>query len=250
MVGTTALFLNNVDDMVNCKDINGQGDGPARHPGADDRRVAAEVAGVVPDHRPDPRLGPPVARDLPRARRAGLWFKKNVDKDLHGVFLVPGDLKSTQITTLSRLEGVPEGRRRQRRRVPRSRVATRRTSTCPYVQTLKSKGSTFARSGSNDVSMAYFRKEAQTQGVTSVKVWDCSLACYSQKFIQTAGAAGEGQYVETFFVPVRGGERSRRRSRRSSTRSAPPTPTASAPRPGSPRCSSRTSSTRSSRPTG
>ena len=38
------------------------------------------------------------------------------------------------------------------------------------MQTLKSKGSTFARSGSNDVSMAYFRKEAQTQGVTSVKV--------------------------------------------------------------------------------
>jgi len=50
--------------------------------------------------------------------------------------------------------------------------------------------------------MAYFRKEAATQGVSSVKVWDCSLACYSQKFIQTAGSAGEGQYIETFFVPL------------------------------------------------
>ena len=49
--------------------------------------------------------------------------------------------------------------------------------------------------------MAYMRKEAQTQGVTSVKAWDCTIACYTPRFLQLAGNAAEGQYVETAFVP-------------------------------------------------
>ena len=72
IVGTTALFLNNVDDMVSCKDIR-----PDRRPGlpdipaAHDRPVAAEVARVVPDRRPDVvTTTNPSARDLPRAGRS------------------------------------------------------------------------------------------------------------------------------------------------------------------------------------
>ena len=49
MVGTTALFLNNVDDMMACKDQAGAGDGPARRPRA--------------RHRPDPRPGDDVVPD-------------------------------------------------------------------------------------------------------------------------------------------------------------------------------------------
>ena len=45
------------------------------------------------------------------------------------------------------------------------------------------------------------RKEADVQGLTSVKVWDCSIQCYDQKFIQEGGSAVEGQYLYTTFVP-------------------------------------------------
>jgi hypothetical protein len=35
-----------------------------------------------------------------------------------------------------------------------------------------------------------------------VKVWDCTSACYSKRFLETAGAKAEGEYVDMPFVPV------------------------------------------------
>jgi hypothetical protein len=58
------------------------------------------------------------------------------------------------------------------------------------------------RNGSNDVSEANMRIVAQQQGVSSVKIWDCSLACYDTNFLKLGGSAVEGQYAETFFVPL------------------------------------------------
>jgi hypothetical protein len=47
----------------------------------------------------------------------------------------------------------------------------------------------------------FFRKEAQVQGVNTVKVWDCSLQCYDQKLIATGGSAVEDQYAWLSFLP-------------------------------------------------
>ena len=49
--------------------------------------------------------------------------------------------------------------------------------------------------------MVELRKEAQLQGLTSVKVWDCSIQCYDQRFIQEGGPSVNGQYLYTIFVP-------------------------------------------------
>jgi hypothetical protein len=200
IVGTTALFLNNVDDMVACKDLKGQATGipdiPELTTDVSQQKSPVSFPIIAPT-----RDYSNTSAEVYRERIGQVYyFKKNVAKDLHGIFLVPGDLKSTQITSITGWKAaqkvglVSDGEFNVSGRDPQDKYL-------PYVQTLKEKNSTYARSGSNDVSMAYFRKEAQTQGVTSVKVWDCSLACYSPRFIQTAGAAGEGQYLETFFVP-------------------------------------------------
>jgi Periplasmic binding protein len=45
------------------------------------------------------------------------------------------------------------------------------------------------------------RKEAQQQGVDSVKVWACSLQCYAPGFITQGGAAVENQYAWLQFLP-------------------------------------------------
>ena len=45
------------------------------------------------------------------------------------------------------------------------------------------------------------RKEAQVQGVNTVKVWDCSVQCYDKRLIQEGGSAVEGQYVWLNFLP-------------------------------------------------
>jgi hypothetical protein len=46
------------------------------------------------------------------------------------------------------------------------------------------------------------RKEAVLQGVTDqVKVWDCSVQCYDEKFLDSGGADVEHEYVDTPFLP-------------------------------------------------
>ena len=41
----------------------------------------------------------------------------------------------------------------------------------------------------------------QEAGLTSVKVWACSLACYTKAFLATGGADVEGTYVWMQFLP-------------------------------------------------
>ena len=108
----------------------------------------------------------------------------------------------------------------------------------------KAKGSTFVYDGSNDVAMIRMRKEAVAQGLTSVKIWACSLACYTQRSSsRRAGPTSRGP--TSGCVPaVRGGELQRQLTRRSSRRSAPRS-TRGAPRPGRPAWPSSRRSTRS-----
>ena len=71
----------------------------------------------------------------------------------------------------------------------------------PRVELAKAKGSTYVYDGSNDVAMVRMRKEAAAQGLTSVKVWDCSIACYTKAFLAQGGSAVEGTYVSMGFLP-------------------------------------------------
>ncbi|MEX1009385.1 MAG: ABC transporter substrate-binding protein [Acidimicrobiia bacterium] len=201
MVGTTALFVNNVDDMVQCKDANGKATGIPDIP---------ELT-TDPKHQNSPVSFPIIAAEKDFSDASGRtyhvrigpyrWFQKNVDKNLHGIFLIPADLQSTRTATLP---GVLAAQKIGVKKDDQFDVHGRDSQDMflPYTQSIKSNSSNIVRNGSNDVAMANMRKEAQTQGVTSVKVWYCSLACYSTRFLQQAGAAGEGQYVDTFFVPL------------------------------------------------
>jgi ABC-type branched-subunit amino acid transport system substrate-binding protein len=67
------------------------------------------------------------------------------------------------------------------------------------IQEIKNSNSTFAYSGSD--KMASLRKEATLQGVTSVKVWGCTQACYSKPFLESGGADVEGTYSVITTLP-------------------------------------------------
>ena len=69
------------------------------------------------------------------------------------------------------------------------------------AQALKSNNSTYGRNGLDYKGTVLMRKEAQVQGVNTVKVWDCSVQCYDKRLIQEGGAAVEGQYVWLNFLP-------------------------------------------------
>jgi hypothetical protein len=66
-------------------------------------------------------------------------------------------------------------------------------------------GVTYARSGLAFDSTVKLRTEAASQGVTSVKIWDCSLQCYDEQLVAPENVdIVEGQYVYTPFLPFLG----------------------------------------------
>jgi ABC-type branched-subunit amino acid transport system substrate-binding protein len=71
----------------------------------------------------------------------------------------------------------------------------------PVVQVLKAHNSTFAQLGATPSTEILLRKEAQLQGVTSVKAWVCSAGCYTNYFIPTGGSAVNGTYQTLLTIP-------------------------------------------------
>jgi ABC-type branched-subunit amino acid transport system substrate-binding protein len=71
----------------------------------------------------------------------------------------------------------------------------------PFVQQIKSSGSTFVYSDVTSASMVLLRKEAQLQGANSVKVWMCNSGCYDPSFSQMGGAAVDGTYANLLELP-------------------------------------------------
>jgi ABC-type branched-subunit amino acid transport system substrate-binding protein len=71
----------------------------------------------------------------------------------------------------------------------------------PFVQQIKSSGSTFVYSDVTSQSMVLLRKEAQLQGANSVKVWMCNSGCYDPSFAQLGGATVNGTYANLLELP-------------------------------------------------
>ena len=128
------------------------------------------------------------------------YFDKYGKTSLHGLFLVPSDLPST-ISASTPLFAADEQLGIKKDAEFGVSALSPQSAYTPYVQSIKTNKSTFARDGADYVSYVFLRKEAQVQGVDTVKVWDCSLQCYDQRLISTGGAAVEGQYVWMSFLP-------------------------------------------------
>jgi hypothetical protein len=202
MVGTNALFFNNVQPLEQCVDKAGQATGLPDVP-----TLQTEVA-----HQCSPISFPVIASALdcatkdqhPQtylARMGQILYYKKQNKDLHGVWVLPSDLKSTINSTTPVATGdVKAGVKQDEDFFKISGLATQSEYT-PVAQAIKQHNSTYAQSISDYKSSVQMRKESKVQGVSSIKVWDCSLTCYDAKFLSEGGADVEGQYAALFFVP-------------------------------------------------
>jgi hypothetical protein len=128
------------------------------------------------------------------------YFSKYGKSALHGVFLVPDDLPSTISATTPQIASNVQQGIKSDGEYGISALATQADYTSD-AQALKTHNSTFAKDGSDYVSNVFWRKEAQVQGVSSVKVWDCSLQCYDARFISSGGSAVNNEYVWVSFLP-------------------------------------------------
>jgi hypothetical protein len=203
MVGTTALFLDNMKPAEQCKDKTGQAVGIPDL--AVIQTYAAEQCSPIsfaalPFGASCPYSGSGVRTFHQSSATEDYYLRKYGANALHGLYLVPNDLPSTISASTPLFAGDQQLGIKQDAQMGISALATQPDYTSD-VQALKSDKSTFARDGSDYVSNVFFRKEAQVQGVTTVKVWDCSLQCYDARLISTGGSAVEGQYAWLSFLP-------------------------------------------------
>jgi ABC-type branched-subunit amino acid transport system substrate-binding protein len=202
LLGTTALFLNDMRPAEGCKDKAGVATGIPDLPVLQTEPVeqCSKISfAVIPNGGSCPYSGKGV-RSYKSVTPAIEWFKKNVDTDLHGIFVVPADLPST-ITASTPLYGaVQKGGVKNDAEFGASALWTQSQYT-PVVAAIKSKNSTYVQNGLAYGDSVKMRKEALQQGVSSVKVWACSLQCYDPKFITEGGTAVDKQYSWLQFLP-------------------------------------------------
>ena len=203
LVGTTAVFLDNLVPIEQCKDKTGKPVGMADLAVFQTyaaQQCSAVSFSVVPYAGSCPYGDSGVRAFKQPTVTENYYFKKYGKDALHGLYLVPSDLPSTISSTTpifaaEKQLGITEDAEFG------ISGATAQSGYTPYVQALKSNSSTYARDGSDHVSNVFLRKEAAVQGVNTVKVWDCGIQCYDQRLITTGGSAVNDQYVWVPFLP-------------------------------------------------
>lgn len=203
LVGTAALFLNNVDDMVGCKDQSGAAVGLPDIPVVT-TELADQCSPVSFPVNP-PQLDCATMGQHPQTFRVNegtIKYYLRTHKNLHGVMIYSNDLKSAAVGGLILARGSEAGGVKADAEIGVSAVAPQSAYT-PVVQQMKSKNSNYALNAGPFSSMVALRKEAVLQGINGPSVvWDCFSNCYDKRFIQQGGADVEGQYVTLSALPI------------------------------------------------
>jgi ABC-type branched-subunit amino acid transport system substrate-binding protein len=204
LVGTEALFLTNMDDAINCKDINGQATGLPD--------LSAIATGIPETCAPvtytptGPQLLCNTKDQHPQTYQGNqgdsTYYKKKFGNKLHGAFVLPNDTQDA-----NRGDAVQQAITAQNGiKIDESTTASGRDPQSvytPVIQKMKQDSSNYGWSGLALGNVAQFHQEAQLQGIYDTKntIWACTTACYDPKFIQTAGATANGTYIPMGYMP-------------------------------------------------
>ncbi len=202
-VGTTALFLNNVDDMVGCVDKNGDPTGLPDMPGVATEFVHQCSPVTFPIN--PPQLDCSTQNDHPQTYRVNVgsakYYRRTVDKKLHGLFAWSNDVKSAEVGGRTVIEGQKAGGVKADNEQGVSSLAPQAAYT-PLVQQMKQDGSNYALNMGAYSGTVAMRKEAKLQGINPDEVvWDCFSQCYDQHMIEQGGDDVEGEYVTLVAIP-------------------------------------------------
>jgi hypothetical protein len=203
IVGTAALFLNNVDDMIACQDKAGAATGIPDLPIVS-TEVVQQCSPVSFPVNP-PQLLCSTKDDHPQTFRANQgpikYYEREVTKDPHGIFVYSNDLKSAAVGGLTLARGAQaggvksDGENGVSGRAPQSAFT-------PFVQQMKDAASNYALNSGPFSAQVALRKEAKLQGINADDViWDCFSNCYDERLIEQGGADVEGQYVTLTQLP-------------------------------------------------
>jgi Periplasmic binding protein len=203
MVGTSAVFLANIDPQTNCVDRSGQVTGLPDIPFLT-TEVVQQCSPITFPVSP-PQVLCSTKDQHPQTYQAnvgrGFYYKKKYGRDLHGVYVFGSDVKAARNAAFSSgLGQIREVCCKSDRDFDVSTLATQAQYT-PIAQEIKQSNSNYAQSASTEDSTVKLRREAKAQGVTSVNVWDCGTQCYDPKFLEEGGADVEDHYADTLYLP-------------------------------------------------
>jgi Periplasmic binding protein len=205
LVGTSALFLTQVDDIVNCKDQAGQ---PTGIPD-----LSAVTTGVPESCSPMSFPAYGTAIDCPTVTQnpqtyfanqgPAKWELSKNKGGLHGVFIVGNDTKDaarggTILALASQQAGIKADQGD-----PVVAVSGRDPQSVftPIVQKMKSDGSNYSLNVASASQALLLRNEAELQGIDASKVlWECA-SCYGNTLVPDNAAAFEGEVQFLGFLP-------------------------------------------------
>jgi ABC-type branched-subunit amino acid transport system substrate-binding protein len=201
IVGTSALFMNNIEPMATCVDQAGRTTGLPDVPvlATEIEHQCSQTSFAIIVSGLDCATKDAAEKTVTVRTGAGKYYTKQ-NKNLHGMFILAGDLRSTVNAALPQIEGYKSLGVKSDGEFKVSGLSPQAAFT-PIAQEIKTKSSTYVLNSVDYRANVLLRREAQVQGVTSVKVWDCALQCYDRRTIEEGQNAVEGQYVTLFFVP-------------------------------------------------
>ena len=200
MVGNNALFNPDVSPMTGCLDKAGRSTGLPDIAALtnDANEMCAPTTFVISGvFEQCPVV--PGARPLIANVGALRWYLSTFP-GLHGLYLAASDTptlvqSATYLIASQRAAGIVFDA------TPKVSGLDTQTAYTPRVELAKANKSTYVFNGSNDVAMIRMRKEADAQGLTGVKVWACTLACYTSDMLSQGGSAVNGTYLSIGFLP-------------------------------------------------
>jgi ABC-type branched-subunit amino acid transport system substrate-binding protein len=202
LVGTAANALVDLSDIDGCKDAAGKAVGIPN---------LAAFAFLPAECDPDTYLSAgtgeycKTARDKPSTYVVPdgdtLYFTKTY-QNLHGIWLYDNDVPTFKLTQLPvfQVESNDGIKKDGQGFYPLSGAAPQSAYT-PFIQQVKASGSSFVYDDTSAASVVLLRREAQLQGVSTVKVWECNSSCYEPQFYQQGGAAVNGTYAMLLELP-------------------------------------------------
>jgi hypothetical protein len=204
MVGTSALFLSSVDDMVNCKDQSGKAVGLPD--------LGAVVAGIPQACAPIsfPAIGSAydcsTMTQTPQTYNGNQgpskWLLSQHKGGLHGPMIVSNDTKdANRGGTILALAAQAAGIKADQGTTVAKSARDPQSALTEVVQKMKADGSNYTLMTSTPDQALALRQEATLQGLdTSKIVWD-TVSVYGNPVVTQNASAFEGEYQALNFLP-------------------------------------------------